>query len=144
MSGMRNKDVRPTTFLVDDASKLTSVVVPWCFWFACKPLNSTKRRVLIIKIRRAMREICTVVLGLRLYARVSTIRHEGARKEPTLRAKVGDEGVIVSRIYDDRDVTRRRIRGELCQECHRPDHPEYPITLTTTSTHSTPRERHGS
>ena len=43
---MSNKDICPTAFLVDDASKLTGVVVPRCLRLACETLDSTKGRVL--------------------------------------------------------------------------------------------------
>jgi hypothetical protein len=56
MSGMSNKNVSPTTFLVNDASKLASAIVPWCFWLACETLDSTKRRVL--RVKNQTREEC--------------------------------------------------------------------------------------
>lgn len=56
MSGMSNKDVSPTTFLVNDASKLAVVIVPRCFWFACETLDSAKRRVL--RLKNQTREEC--------------------------------------------------------------------------------------
>ena len=43
---MSNKDVCPTTFLVDNASRLAGVVVPGRFRLPCEALDSTKRRVL--------------------------------------------------------------------------------------------------
>lgn len=46
MTSVSNKDVRPTTLLVYDASKFAGVVVPWRFGLTTETLDSAKRRVL--------------------------------------------------------------------------------------------------
>lgn len=67
---MSDEDICPTTFLVDDTSKLAGVVVPRCFRLAGETLNSAKCRVLgdYSQTREEWGEIYNAALGWRLYA----------------------------------------------------------------------------
>lgn len=68
MTGVGNQDVRPTTFLMHDASEIAGIVVPRGFWLTTETLDSTKRCVLCNENQtREEREKCEmVVLGCQL------------------------------------------------------------------------------
>lgn len=69
MSGVSNKDVGPTTFLMDDTSQLACIIVPRRFWSARETLDSTKRRILSSKqLDMKRNNICHFILGWRLHA----------------------------------------------------------------------------